>query len=1503
MIVGVITGAGSRIAGSRDGFFLDDLSNLATVNAYLQTVASSGGGEVFVYPHSRGYHLPESLDSGLSIVVPANVALRAVGLVQVRWDNPTRPCFLMTGTGGALLGQWYVIGDYIAGDADYQWRDGEDQDNWPVNAKISRMDQSWPAGNADYAAWAIAHHAAHPEYPLMAYNAANWSSAWDTAFPHTKWEPSGALKSPNRCAAVASYDADDVVIEDLRISNFISGIMLAGRSGIIPSLEAAPDYQTRNIKIHKVRGDLFEFLVLTSRQANNTIGEAIAEWNGIRIQDKQPHVLYLANEPSDYEYSDFTHVGVVRSKGYIGGSVVKAKAQRGFTWDEIVASGSQSALNILEYCTGVGGNVILEDQCESPSPGTNFAVRINFSPGFVIAGKIKVEHRADVNDLRCLSIENSDDVKILHGVDLAVARASAGQALCRIRNSQRVSVGTFNYNDANSRGSLLWTLSDSQDDGGNASDCTFDFGDVRGTNRLIEFLGLSSNNEIRFDPRRIENFDGDDALVVEGLGSGNYYVDVSSGNRKILALSASTALTAKASNTLSVPRQEATEEEEEEDEAPPPKLFVNNDTVTINGRVYTFKTTLTGAANEVLIPHAGLAGTYGQMAGKEFGYLQMAFLDAAIRLDTAYGAGIGVIYGTGTLINADVTSDWGGNELNVSAKASGTGPNAYVCSVSSTATGATWADGTTSDTLTGGGDFTNSFFNRTLAVTTGASALTMTLPTTAPEGSYVEFVKTDAAVGSVDCGGLVTLRRKDERVTLVYEDGAWRIQSPNLAVKTLADQIITTEQVAACATPADVTALIQKAADAAGVAGGVVQLPPGNITMGASAPVATNEGSAVILETGSNITFRGVPGATVLRPASNKIELFAINGATDTRFEHIHFENTYGPLLNQLGGTFNEGDDPNGGLAAHGNTANCAIRQYRGENLTVRDCTFTDFTTGVDYVGDNDSEATTAGEVIIQRCTFDGCAFAFLPKQPKRIVFTDIDAYDIIDSNGYDSPVTITGITKANPGVVTTSTTHTFTDGEQVYIFGVGGMTQVNGIAFTCKSPTATTFQLYDTAETPAAVNTSGYTTYTTGGTAGEFNNAPGHAIYVANRPGASPDIVEISGIRATGCTSSPIKVRKGGQCTVSNVNLLDNGRGIEVWNVGQLAIDSANIKLAAVSGGSEGNRNALQLTDNGPTEISNVTIDIRGIDAWGVRMLPDLPAVDYANQHTRLTNVTVIQDYVGTGGKAPMIASEQDDLVVEGFRHVHPGMKSGTRAPVDLRDCQRFRVSDVKHIVPDPKTITGITAANPGVITAVGHGLTTGDTVFIDGVLGMTRMNGQDGTVTVLTADTFSMGINTSAYVAYSSGGKVYPADAPRLLVVDASSNDGTFAYRTSDLAVIPTTNTFSNNGTGNRLVRSGTPFVKESPQSTLTINEHDQFVICNRAGGGATTITLPAVAYVGQTHTISDYKGDAATNNITISPNTGFTIRDGASVVINTNYGSATLTLVFPTIWKRTA
>lgn len=69
-------------------------------------------------------------------------------------------------------------------------------------------------------------------------------------------------------------------------------------------------------------------------------------------------------------------------------------------------------------------------------------------------------------------------------------------------------------------------------------------------------------------------------------------------------------------------------------------------------------------------------------------------------------------------------------------------------------------------------------------------------------------------------------------------------------------------------------------------------------------------------------------------------------------------------------------------------------------------------------------------------------------------------------------------------------------------------------------------------------------------------------------------------------------------------------------------------------------------------------------------------------------------------------------------------------------------------------KAVTGITKANPGVVTATAHGFSTGDKIKLESVGGMTQVNNNYYTITVLTADTFDIGVDTTAYGTYTSGG-----------------------------------------------------------------------------------------------------------------------------------------------------
>jgi hypothetical protein len=69
----------------------------------------------------------------------------------------------------------------------------------------------------------------------------------------------------------------------------------------------------------------------------------------------------------------------------------------------------------------------------------------------------------------------------------------------------------------------------------------------------------------------------------------------------------------------------------------------------------------------------------------------------------------------------------------------------------------------------------------------------------------------------------------------------------------------------------------------------------------------------------------------------------------------------------------------------------------------------------------------------------------------------------------------ITNITQANPAVVTVAS-HGYTNGTDVWINSVGGMTQLNGRRFRIANVTTNTFEL-------SGVDSTSYTTYTSGGT------------------------------------------------------------------------------------------------------------------------------------------------------------------------------------------------------------------------------------------------------------------------------------------------------------------------------------------------------------------------------------------------------------------------------------
>jgi hypothetical protein len=96
------------------------------------------------------------------------------------------------------------------------------------------------------------------------------------------------------------------------------------------------------------------------------------------------------------------------------------------------------------------------------------------------------------------------------------------------------------------------------------------------------------------------------------------------------------------------------------------------------------------------------------------------------------------------------------------------------------------------------------------------------------------------------------------------------------------------------------------------------------------------------------------------------------------------------------------------------------------------------------------------------------------PQNSENVATTDFEL-----AWNSETDLTITGITKANPGVVTVSAIGNLTNGDKIVIQDVTGMTEVNfdgSNIYTVANIAGNTFELSGT-------NTSTYTTYSSGGT------------------------------------------------------------------------------------------------------------------------------------------------------------------------------------------------------------------------------------------------------------------------------------------------------------------------------------------------------------------------------------------------------------------------------------
>lgn len=370
---------------------------------------------------------------------------------------------------------------------------------------------------------------------------------------------------------------------------------------------------------------------------------------------------------------------------------------------------------------------------------------------------------------------------------------------------------------------------------------------------------------------------------------------------------------------------------------------------------------------------------------------------------------------------------------------------------------------------------------------------------------------------------------------------------------------------------------------------------------------------------------------------------------------------------------------------------------------------------------------------------------------------------------------TITGATAADP-VVVTSTAHGLSNGDEVYITGVAGMTELNGRNFLVANVAANTFELQDLNGND--IDGSGYTAYTSGGTA-----TPPYEIVT---PWAAADLFDI--IYAQ---SADVMTLCHPDYPPQELVRIDN----DSWTLSEVDLtpDQASPTGIAVETNTTVTTGSITaLTKANPAQVTASGHGLSTGDKvhiYGVGGMVEVNNFLYTVTVVNSNQFTIAYADSGTAVNSTGFTTYTSGGTFE--KAVQPRQYAVTAISAD-DDEESLRG---RCVLGDGTTtslsITGISKANPAVVTtAEGHGFADLDEIEIDGVVGMTEINGRRFQVRFLTATTFSLRmldgvpVDSTGFNTYTSGGNVYPLTISAH--PSAASNwDNTISWATVDGAL----------------------------------------------------------------------------------------------------------------------
>lgn len=179
-----------------------------------------------------------------------------------------------------------------------------------------------------------------------------------------------------------------------------------------------------------------------------------------------------------------------------------------------------------------------------------------------------------------------------------------------------------------------------------------------------------------------------------------------------------------------------------------------------------------------------------------------------------------------------------------------------------------------------------------------------------------------------------------------------------------------------------------------------------------------------------------------------------------------------------------------------------------------------------------------------------------------------------------------------------------------------------------------------------------------------------------------------------------------------------------------------------------------VEITGASGADLSFTVFDGSGLDttagAWGVLGAGATLSKVYEQTHT--------YDLVDV----PRVRYAQDADTMYLAHPSYPPRKIGRLDHDDWTISDVVFQPGIGQVEQVSKSITGATATNPVVVTAVAHGLSDGDAFSISGVVGMTKLNGKLYVAANVTADTIELldrngdAVDGTSFTAYSSGGTI---------------------------------------------------------------------------------------------------------------------------------------------------